>query len=373
MVQEREKLMSSSNVLPMFVNTIENSYKSIYLIGNNSVAEHLYKYLNGNNMVEVQWERNSESNVVFVPECVEIVIFTEEEHPSVCKQNGKGVYYVEYEKVKERNETTPFNDIYQNIIGQLLSTGVRILVVKTPDLHKYKHKIPLYISMFVYQQISRHLVNRDYVMLKHLKNEIVLQEFKKTKTDNLKGYNRVHGNGALINYDDGWRRVPYEGKMKDNACHIYLFGYCISANPMLSDCETVAANIQTLVGEKYRVCSRGNDGSAINFIMRGIRYRTGDIAVIFTSYHDTHAEKMGLEVVDLANVYLQIPKLWKHITDSSFHIDAFLAKQIAKEIYDRIISNERNEEIESEFCFGRGGGIGHRRYRCIMMYLWKNM
>ncbi len=357
--------MEQNNVLPMFVNTIENSYKNILIVGNNSVAECIYQYLTENKKIDVQLVKNYVLEALFVSDDTEIVIFTENKHPMVLKKNGKNVYYVEYEKIVEENDTFPFMDIYNNIVGKLLSEGVRFLIVRTPNLRNYQPKIPLYISMYLYRQISKYLSNRDYIMLKHLKSEELLQEFKAIKTDNLKGYNRVHGNGKFINYDDGWRRVPCVKVIEEDARHIYLFGYCISANPMLSDNETIAANLQRFVGGNYRVCSRGNDGSAINFIMRSVRYKSGDIVILFTSHHDVQPEKMGLDIIDLTNIYLQVPKLWKHITDSSFHIDAFLAKKIAKELSSRVV--ETTKKVTTEFCLG-GGNLGLHKYQCIMIH-----
>lgn len=189
--------------------------------------------------------------------------------------------------------------------------------------------------------------NKDKLLMRHLGCSKVYADFTKTRADSLKGYIRVHGNGAYINYDNGFRRIPCKDSVKDDAARIYLFGYCISANPMLPDNETICARIQDIAGGMYQVLSRSNDQSGINLIMRSEQFHSGDYVYVFTSFHDQEPEKLGYDTIDLTEMFNDIPFLWKHITDSSFHIDSFLANKIAKLLCDSVRSEIKSNDIKT--------------------------
>lgn len=329
-----EKLLISKEI-PMFVNTLENSYSNICICGTGILSEGLYNYFKGNRNIYV-WKIDETEKEYRFPGVTELVIFMNEEHYDPINVDGEHIYFINYESMILGNECMPFRDIYQNIIPKLKKNGVKVLIVKTPNLRQYKPKIPLYVSMAFFKIIQKYYPNRDKVLLKHYGQAELLDEFMNTKADKSKGYLRVFGNGIHINYDDGFRRVFSTKEITYDKPHIYLFGFCISANPMLPDDKTVGANLQNLVDDKYRVCSKGNDGASINLIMRGIRYRKDDIVVLFTSHHDSMPDKMQLDTLDLTNVYANVSRLWDHVADDALHCDEKITEVISQAIFSKV-------------------------------------
>ena len=91
------------------INTIENCYKTIALIGNNQTAKDLYAYLINNKSISIFWIRQSEGTVNIDNDC-EIAIFT---YPFIePATNQKGIVYsVFYDKLVNGEIEHPFFDI----------------------------------------------------------------------------------------------------------------------------------------------------------------------------------------------------------------------------------------------------------------------
>lgn len=319
--------------IPMAINTIEITYQNIVIYGSDDRGLHLYDYLRKNDNIEVQLQNGSD----FVADDeVELVIYTSDKHPLVKRHNGQVVCFAEFSKDNSINIPNYIEDIFQNIVPKLNDIGARMIIVQSPNLRGYKAKLRLFGSMAIWKTVMKHSNRRDHYILKHLKCLDQEEEYRSTKADKIKGYIRVHGNGKYINYDDGFRRVPALEEIPYESPCIYLFAFCIAANPMLKDEQTIAACLQRMYGSQYRVIIKSNDSTAINLIMRETTFNSGDIIILFGSHHDVILDNIGVERVDLTDTFLRTNQLWKHITDSSFHLDAHMAQKIAKVIHEHI-------------------------------------
>lgn len=329
------------STIPLVINTIENCYKKICVIGTGDASKALFEYFKSNTHLDVIWKQQDDGQVL-LDEDVDIAIFTFP-FKEPAQVVGKGnVYSVHYQSLLRNDIENPFWDIYENIIPQLLENDVNVLIVTSPRLQGYQPKIPLFFSMLLFRFINRFSKKHDYYLLKHFDELEIYDEFMNTKADKSKGYVRVFGNGKKINYDDGFRRIPAE-KVQIHARKIFLFGFCMSANPMLPDDSTIGACLQKSAAGQYRVLSRGNDGASINLVMREESYNKGDVVVIFSGHRDTHAHLSGADIVDLTDCYCSIKKLWLHIADSSFHCDASITSKVAQKIWSHIDRSKKEK------------------------------
>ncbi len=90
------------------------------------------------------------------------------------------------------------------------------------------------------------------------------------------------------------------------------------------------------------------------------------MAVLFTSFHDKRADDCGAEVIELTGLYNETGCLWKHITDSSFHCDALLAKKIALCIGRKIQDGHSEKDtFQDKICYF---GPPEKRAPEIQMY-----
>ncbi len=237
------------------------------------------------------------------------------------------------------------------------------MIVTTPDLRLYKPKLPLYVSVAWFRLILKYCKNHDYFFLKHLGFSDIYDEFMKTKADKSRGYTRVFGNGKRINYDDGFRRILSDKDIIQNTPRIFLFGFCMSANPMMPDESTIGTYIQGFYGSNYRVLSRGNDGASINLVMREQTFRKGDTVVLFTSFRDKNIERYETNILSLTECYINTKKLWKHIADTAFHCDSVITNKVAKTIWDRINRTGKNNPFEKQN-IGDEFHLGPSKKRC---------
>ena len=328
-------------MLPLVINTVANCYKNICIIGSGSLSEELYSYLVTNEGITVTHIKEDKDGAR-VSKGTEIVIYTFDYTAPAVDEDGQPVYSVSYKNLTE-NKIHPFDDIYQNIIPFYQKNGVECILVTTPNLRNYKQKIRLFLSMMYFALVQKYSKDRDRKLIHHLRQDSIYEDFMKTKADSAKGYLRVYGNSDTVNYDDGFRRIPCDYVISKDAPNLYFFGFCISANPMMADKDTIAARLQDMCGDRYRVLSRGNNGASINLVMRDTRYRKGDVVILYTSHKDEKAYKCGAKVIGLTDIYCSVKKLWKHMTDSSFHCDPALAKMIA----DRVLGTVKELPVPS--------------------------
>ena len=182
------------STIPLVINTIENCYKKICVIGTGDASKALFEYFKSNTHLDVIWKQQDDGQVL-LDEDVDIAIFTFP-FKEPAQVVGKGnVYSVHYQSLLRNDIENPFWDIYENIIPQLLENDVNVLIVTSPRLQGYQPKIPLFFSMLLFRFINRFSKKHDYYLLKHFDELEIYDEFMNTKADKSKGYVRVFGNG----------------------------------------------------------------------------------------------------------------------------------------------------------------------------------
>lgn len=340
--------------VPLFINTIENQNKSIGFIGTNNYANNIYEYLksNCNICVETIDKIEYKEKNIFIEKRYDIVLICDPLRiKHIYDLNKSEVSYINLYEYLLSGATNVYNDIMSSIIDFYEKNGVVSLFVTTPDLERYNHKIRLFLSMGYWAIVTIFGIGKDKYLLKHLHSDEIYGDYKNTKMDNLKGYNRVWGGGVYINYDNGFRRtiVPFE--IDENAKNVWLFGNCMVRSPMVKDSDTLISYLQKKLGKGYSVSSRGNEASAMNIVMKDTLYKAGDIVIAFVDKRELKKYSRKINIVDLTETYLKIPRLEKHITDSSMHCD----KEVYSRVADCLVQNIKNiEKVKSgkEICFG---------------------
>jgi len=319
--------------IPMIINTIENLYKDICIFGDNNDAKEIFNYLKKNKEINVYNTEELASNKV------EVIIYFEKtfKMPDTITDI---IYTVNYYELLNYNRQNFYEDIYMNIIPKLKSNGIYVLAVQSPDLRKYRPRIPLMISITWFIIVRKLFHNYAQVWINHLSSRKVVAEYLSTRAEQSKGYLKVYGNGKYINYDDGFRRIPFEFKSKPLTRKLFIYGFCMAANPMLMDTETIGAKLQNMLKSNYRVFSRGNSETGMNLIMRKERYKKGDVVVFFTSHKDNRPKELGIETIELTEIFNHEKRIWKHITDNGFHCDGTITYLVAREITARIMKEK---------------------------------
>ncbi|MBR1649675.1 MAG: hypothetical protein IJ691_00755 [Lachnospiraceae bacterium] len=137
--------------LPMYFNTIGNVFRGIAVYGDNELAAELllyYREIEG--LFVEKCDNNPNDDMVIVSDKVEVVIKCEDKAVSFLHNDGSKCYSFNYNTIRSASSTNPFEDIYLNIAPALTAAGVKIVFVHSPNLHMYKHKIPLCISMGIF-------------------------------------------------------------------------------------------------------------------------------------------------------------------------------------------------------------------------------
>lgn len=341
--QQREATVSKT--LPMRINTLENCFSQIGLLGKNAESEGLYAYFkeNRNISVSIIEEYEIKDSTAYLSQEYELVLLFQDGECDAVKdvqtKDGKPLYAISYDSFLRDASANEVFDVYHQIIPTLLENGVRVLVVQSPNLLKHPkltERIPLILSMGFYRLIDKYSSKHDPIFLKALGSANLIPEFSQVKTDSIKGYSRVWANGEKINYDDGFRRI-YQTVGTSEACpQIWLFGNCAAANHMLEDSKTIGSFMQSNLKGEYQVVSRSNNCICGNLIMRSCDYTPGDIVVFFDAHRGTQMQQLPVSVLNLSETYYGIPKLHKHITDYSLHMDACVTERCAEAICGEI-------------------------------------
>lgn len=327
--------------LPMRINTLENCFSQIGLLGKTPESQRIYAYLQENPNISVSLIEDYEiqGSTAYLSQKYELVLLFRggdcESVKDVCTRDGTPLYVISYDSFLADGSANELFDIYHQIVPTLLEKGVRVLIVQTPNLKQHPRltaRLPLLASMAFYNLINKYCSQRDPIFLKALGSADLIPEFSQVKTDAFKGYSRVWANGAKINYDDGFRRIYQTEGTKESCPQIWLFGNCAAANHMLEDSKTIGSFMQRNLKGEYQVVSRSNNSISANLIMRSCDFRPGDTFIFFDSYHNTQSRQLPVSVLNLSETFYAIPKLYKHITDYSLHMDALVSERCAEAI-----------------------------------------
>ena len=348
-----EILMASEkaeNDWPMILNTLENCYKSISIIGDNQYAHEIMQYFSNNSNIITRHIKRDKIKYIdgkyIVSEPAlpdEILLWVDlcmEE--KVIDQNGNEIQAVFWKNYyKEGLKTTDYlHDINYSIIPRLLEGGVEVIKVYIPDEERLKRKGKIRRKQY-YWKILRKLDAEKFADKRRKKCGTI---YLKNEQDNLvnnneKGYSEVYGNGKYINFDNGFRRTI--GNKPEIAPSIYIFGPCFVRGTEVEDKDTIASQIKNYVGSKYNVYNYGSEFHTCNYIMRTLEYHKGDIVILFSSemkWEDT-TRYDGVHYMDLTDTYNSIDEVQNHLYDMLEHFDMTVQNKIIKDLIQNMEQN----------------------------------
>lgn len=344
-------LKENRDEIPEILNTIENDYSKIYLIGKGQYAFLVEQYfrMNQNIILEKLLESDFKETdgKLFLNREVsgdEIIVFADErlEKP-VIGQNRKGfqTFYFSrfYHNVIKTTEN--LQDIDQNIIPKLLNSGVHVIKVYVPDLDRLHGKEQIKMSMHIWSAI-RHVSSDmfDFLRRKKEHTEFLKKETGLLSNDNSKGYSLMYGNGQYINFDNGFRRTT--GNPPGDINQIYFFGPCFIRGLGCTDDCTIPSLIQKRVGKQYRVLNYGSEFQTVCYIMRMLEYKVNDMVIIFSPDRKSADKKVDDRLIemDLTDVFNRVPHIERHIFDLPVHFDKTIQNEIVNAICEKIVSSE---------------------------------
>lgn len=333
--------------IPAMMNTLENIYATIGIVGEGAYAEKLKQYFKENESIRLH--QISEENMVWKEDGYllkeeiaedEIVIFADlyADFP-VSDQNGRQVQTLFLKKIYKTDlKTTEYlQDISENIIPKLTANGVHVLKVYIADMDRLTEKSRVEEKM-LYWKVQRKLDEDKFFEKRYRQagTEYLLEEQKKLVNENIKGYSEVHGNGTYINFDNGFRRTI--GNTPGVIPGIYFFGPCFIRGTDAPDEKTIPSLVKEMIGKKFNVYNYGSEFHTCNYIMRTLEYRKGDIVVFFSSEEEKNDTKKdpNIQYMDLTDIYNQIPNLEQHVFDLPEHFDLVVGQKIAESVYEKL-------------------------------------
>ncbi|MGN1167836.1 MAG: adenylyltransferase/cytidyltransferase family protein [Lachnospiraceae bacterium] len=344
---EESKFMDSPGIL----NTLENSYSTIYFVGENAYANKIYEYFSNN--AGIRLKRIDESVMIYednhyvLHETCDgdsMILFADLfEEQEVVDKKGKGFqtfYFLRY-YLNPIKTTENLQDIEQNIIPKLCEGGVKVIKVYVPDIErltagkKVKRKT-------LYWNIVRHISEERFERIRRKREhtEGLYDEVHALTNDSSKGYSLMYGNGAHINFDNGFRRTV--GNPTGEVNQIYFFGPCFIRGLSFSDENTIPSMIQSKVKDSYRVLNFGSEFQTGCYIMRSLEYRRNDIVVIFSpDKKKPSAANRNVVELDLTDVYNKIEDVQKHVYDLPVHFDKVIQDAIVEAVYGCIRDVEK--------------------------------
>lgn len=164
-------------------------------------------------------------------------------------------------------------------------------------------------------------------------------------------------NSKLINYCEGERYTC--GNQEDFERTMYLFGPCIVTSSYVSDEDTLGSLLRNRIDSSIYISNRGSLWANINYNMRDIFYKSGDIVIIFARDRKVY-ELNQIPVHSILDAFLEVPNLQDNMWDLLYHCNSITMKCVADKVYDicmkeQVFSEEKlkNVSIDKTVYFGR--------------------
>lgn len=176
----------------------------------------------------------------------------------------------------------------------------------------------------------------------------------------------------LINIKDGHRVVP--NAPKDAARYVYLVGKCNFFSAYQSDDHTLGFYLQEKLNKEYpseyKVIIASNLGVNEFSALFCEKYRSGDVVCcsLGNAFLNSIDSKELFKIVDLKNVFSEMPDLSNHLFNNLWHHDHILNEKIADVIFQSVkechfssyvVEAERRAKqnyyipIEADICYRR--------------------
>ncbi len=321
------------------INTLENMFTSLYLVGENKYIE---DYLKNNNKINFfSIKTLSDSNGKYVLNGVirddSVVIFTSKyKRGFVTDKNGRPCYACFLNKDdKNPDFCNKYIDINNYIVKRLRSNGVKVIRAYCAHFNDLNEKKSIKWTMRFWI-LLRLLFPKIFALFRCFinNNAYILKDVSRATNDMSRGFSIMYGNGKYINFDDGFRRT-IGCKNLISKKNIYIFGACFIRGLSWEDNQTLPSLIQKNFPE-YKVWNYGSDLAAINLTMRIPEYKPEDIVIMFFGNSgEFNVYDVG-EVYDffynMTDSFNAIPKLYRHIFDNLLHYDCTVNEKIANDL-----------------------------------------
>lgn len=159
-----------------------------------------------------------------------------------------------------------------------------------------------------------------------------------------------------INYYDGERFTC--GNPESYERTMYLFGPCIVTSSYAADEETLGSFLRKKVDSEIYISNRGSLWANINYAMRNICYKSGDMIIIFGRDKKIY-ETNNIKTHTILDVFREIPNLQDNMWDLIYHCNGVAMEYIANKVYDicmsaDLFSKEHLHSLEKTICsFGK--------------------
>lgn len=350
---------------PELINTLENCYRKITVVGDGLYANRIYQYFAQNDNIqtellstsEVKW--NGTCYEIAHPRVIDEVIFFADmcAEASAIDCNQKHLLTVFVKRIYRNNIKTIENmtDVDENIIPRLVDGGVSVIKLYVPDVNQLPDSLGVRASL-AYWNIMRHFwsdtFSKKRSKIEH--TEYLKGEVSNLTNDNSVGYSKMHGNGTYINFDNGFRRTvgnDFYAKKK-----VFFFGPCFIRGLTREDSKTIPSMVKQRLSDEYMVLNYGSEFPTCGYIMRTLEYKKGDIVVLFSpdAYDKRRVDNPNITEIDLTDFYKKISSVKKHVFDSLLHFDMYLQEQLVNQLMPYIdrYTSVVVDENESTISFG---------------------
>ena len=353
--------------MPELLNTLENCYRKITVVGDSEYAKQIFRYFNENKDLEsellstesIQW--NGKCYVIPHKKLMDEVIFFADLYAeaSAIDCDGKHLLTVFVKRIYRNNIKTIENmtDVDENIIPRLVAGGVHVIKLYVPDVNRIPNAAQVKANL-TYWNVMRHFWGETFrkkrAKIEH--TEYLKDELAHLTNDNSKGYSQMHGNGTFVNFDNGFRRTVgnnFYAKRK-----VFFFGPCFIRGLTREDSKTIPSMVKGHLPEEYMVLNYGSEFSTCGYIMRSLEYKKGDIVVLFSpdAFEKRRLINQDITEIDLTEFYKQIPNVQKHVFDLLLHFDMFLQEQMVEQLMPYInryvTENLKEADVVDAVTFG---------------------
>lgn len=333
---------------PQVFNTVENLYRRFFVVGRSSFAKRILNYLGENPNIAVEplpLEALRAEKDGYLADCAvdaDTLLIFGDLCPvrRVADRNGNNAIAM-FAKLLFCAATDSVNgtdDTLNNIVPRLLDSGIPVLRVYMPSIHRLPHPKQLKASIFCWH-VLRKLSEKAFAKARNrARGTAYLAENQSALTnDTSRGYSIMYGNGSYINFENGFRRTV--GNTPDAAYTLHLFGPCFVRGLSTEDAETIPSLLQKRVPARYNVRNWGSEFGTCNYIMRETEFRAGDAVILFL-LQTIDADDGSTPSFDMNITYRKIPNIVRHVDDDILHFDRVIQKQLVDDLYDVLMKND---------------------------------
>lgn len=352
---KREKVENQDDMLNEFFDIVKSRYKNVAVYGNGEVVEEFISKLKKIFDGPIEHITNNDIVISDRGQKIEIIKYCMNEindilYFGVCKEIN---FYRSGKKLQVINANEIFQEIYMNydlatnLVNKIKDKDVECFCFLYPDFYRLNNiltnigfssfkRTPLLINMVNdarYEDSLRaffgEYYSKDYVLgILKRPSVIEINGIKKYGEFNSPFYNVVNGNRITTN-------VP------ENTKHtIHFFGKCAAMGRFVEDKNTIPSFFQRMINEAttdYEIINYGMEADVeINKKIRNIRFKKGDIVVIFYRYYDIY-KKCGIPFIDLTELISDIVIGHRgYFLDTPEHFNHRVNEKIAEVMYETL-------------------------------------